>query len=292
MTELPPAATSPRSRGLASALLTLLVPIVLSLVLYRTSEHQIWQHEPIHSTLETAGGLLALIMVAVLSWGRRFPDHPRHLDWVMVSLACMGPLDLAHSCLHTGPPFFWSRALPTLLGGLLFALVWVPRRDAGDGSLRLPLGVMLLTLPLCVAFFVLPEIWPPMYTPGFDYKFAAKAINVVGGLGFLLSALFFVRRYRLLGLTEDLVFANHCILFGVAGLLFSLAYMWGAVWWLFHGMRLAAYVVVLWYVVELVRRLQRAQEEAVAEAVREQSVMVQQRLRQLEDELRAAREAR
>jgi PAS domain S-box-containing protein len=111
-----------------------------------------------------------------------------------------------------------------------------------------------------VTLVVLPDAWPRAFFADGSYLPWAKLINVVGGLGFLASAAFFLRRYHRDGGTEELVFANHCLLFGVAGLLFGVSHLWGAIWWLFHVLRLLAYLVVIRHVVQVYRGLQAAEE--------------------------------
>ncbi len=249
-----------RSFPLSSAF-TVVLPALASLVLFHWTGEAKWVHEPFHSALETAGGLIALAMAALLVWRRQYREHAPSFEWVATALVCMGLQDLAHACVHVSPAFFWSRALPTLLGGLLVALVWLPSRWVSPRSLqRLPPTVGLLTLPLCAAFLLLPDAWPVAFSSDGSYTLWAKLINVTGGLGFLVSAAFFLRRYWRDGSSEQVVFANHCLLFGVAGLLFSFSHLWGALWWLLHALRLLAYLVVLRYVAGMYRGMQAAQE--------------------------------
>ncbi|HYO51979.1 sensor histidine kinase [Archangium sp.] len=252
-----------RSAPLSSAL-SVGLPVLASLTLQGFAGEAKWEHEPLQSALETAGGLIALAMAALLLWRRQYPGHAPHFEWVATALVCMGLQDLSHACVRVSPGFFWSRALPTLLGGLLIALVWLPERWARSrAARRLPLLVGLLTLPLCAAFIFLPWAWPRAFSADGNYTTWAKLLNMAGGAGFLASAAFFLGRYRREGGSEHLVFANHCLLFGVAGLLFGLSHLWGAIWWLFHALRLLAYLVVLRYVVEVYRGLQSAQEAAL-----------------------------
>jgi PAS domain S-box-containing protein len=207
---------------------------------------------------------MALAVASVLLWRRHYRGHAAHFQWVVTALVCMGLLDLAHAWIHVSPGFFWSRALPTLLGGLLISLVWLPASwTRSRAAQRLPLVVGLLTLALCLALVALPRAWPHAFSADGGYLPWAKLINMVGGMGFLTSAAFFLRRYRREGAAEDLVFANHCLLFGVAGLLFGVSHLWGAIWWLFHVLRLLAYVVVIRHVVQVYRGLQAAEEEGL-----------------------------
>ncbi len=244
-----------------SALLSLAVPGLASLALHRWLGGAQWAHVPLHSALETAGGLTALAMAAVLLWRRHYAGYAPHLLWVATALVCMGLLDVTHAWVHTSPAFFWSRLLPNLLGGLMLTLVWAPERwTGGRAAERLPFVVGLLTLPLCAALAAFPHAWPPGFGPDGNYFTWAKLTNITGGLAFFVAAAFFMRRYWHKGETEDLVFANHCLLFAMAGVLFGLSHLWDPIWWLFHVLRLLAYVVVLRHVVRVYRGLQAAEE--------------------------------
>ncbi|HEX8699248.1 MAG TPA: hypothetical protein VF815_10460, partial [Myxococcaceae bacterium] len=220
-----------------------------------------WLHVPFHSALETAGGLTALAMAAVLLWRRRYAGHAPHLLWVATALICMGLLDMAHAWVHTSPAFFWSRLLPSLLGGLLFTLVWAPERwTLQRAAARLPLAVGLLTLVLCTALVAFPLLWPPGFDSTGTYLPWAQWTNIASGLIFFVAAAFFLRRYWHTGESEDLVLANHCLLFAMAGVLFGLSHTWDPIWWLFHLLRLSAYVAVLSQVIRVYRGLQAAEE--------------------------------
>ncbi|MCI5168166.1 MAG: PAS domain S-box protein [Candidatus Electrothrix sp. GM3_4] len=44
---------------------------------------------------------------------------------------------------------------------------------------------------------------------------------------------------------ERLLLANHCLLFGMAALLFHFSFLWDATWWLWHILRVSSYIVAL-----------------------------------------------
>jgi len=73
----------------------------------------------------------------------------------------------------------------------------------------------------------------------------ARTLNIVGGLGFFVGASFFLIRCRQQPTGDDWLFAVHCTLFGMAGVLFELSALWDAVWWWWHILRLFAYVAAL-----------------------------------------------
>jgi PAS domain S-box-containing protein len=258
-----------------SSLLCVLLPTLGSLVLRVWLGDVRWVHEPLHAALETAGGVIALALAGVLLWRRRFMGHAPHLLWVSTALVFMGLLDLAHAWVSPSPAFFWSRMLPSVVGGLLLCLVWAPERWARAASAeRLPLRMGWLALPLCVALVAFPDAWPHGYVPGGAYTPWAKLVNVAGGLSFFAAALFFLRRARRTGDDEERVFANHCLLFAMAGILFGLSHLWGPIWWLFHLLRLLAYVVVLRHVLRVWQALQASAEAALVARLEQREVQI------------------
>jgi signal transduction histidine kinase len=252
------AGAAPRGYGWTTAV-SVIVPAVGALAAARLLPTTKWLNEPLHSTIECAGGTIALLVASLLVARRRtLASEPQYAIFA-VALTCMGLLDVAHACVPQGPAFFWSRGLPTLLGGVTMSLVWTRPRAHTERIASLGVGLAAaITLVVCVALVAFPDAWPLMFSPA-GYTVGAKLLNVVGGIGFLAGAGLFVQRHRADGAQEHVVVANHLVLFGMAGLLFSVSHMWGAVWWLFHALRLVAYLVVLGYAFALFRRFQHEQ---------------------------------
>jgi len=100
---------------------------------------------------------------------------------------------------------------------------------------------------------VFPEILPTMLINN-QFYFLAKVINFTGGIDFLIGASFFVYSYYMqtenkskhTTNNDNIIFSNHCLLFGIAGLLFETSTLWDASWW-WHTLRFSAYLVVLVY---------------------------------------------
>jgi signal transduction histidine kinase/CheY-like chemotaxis protein len=112
------------------------------------------------------------------------------------------------------------------------------------------------------------------------FTLLARALNILGGLAFILGSLFFIRQYlaehKAEGLenqhAENIIFANHCMLFGVSGLLFELSVLWDAGWWWWHLLRMCAYLIVLVYFFRLLKEdyslLKRQRSEILVEKER------------------------
>ncbi len=228
----------------------------LAIALYVALPDVRYLNEPLHATIEAVGGCIAIGMAALLLL-RWLEDGPAHFLWMTTALLCMGILDIVHACIAFSPAYFWSRALSTLFGGALMALVYlhpspmVRKMSWGQP----PLIAIVSILPVCAALLAWPNAWPNAFAPDGSYLPWAKALNISGGAAFAVATVFFVRRHTVGEHREaDIVFGNQCMIFALAAVMFGLSHVYGALWWLFHMMRLAAYAVVLKYVVDVFRQ--------------------------------------
>lgn len=212
------------------------------------------QSLPVHSTLEGIGGALALAIAALLLWARELYGQPS-LELVAIGLCGQGVLELAHAMVPPSPAFFWSRTLPTLLGGFVFALVWFAPLLTRSLRRALLFGTISLAVLASGALIAAPNAWPAAFSITGEYTFWAKALNVAGGLAFLVSSVFFYRQHERTGAAADSIFASHCLLFALAGMTFGIASLWDSAWWAFHALRFLGYIVSLGFVVDLLRRV-------------------------------------
>ncbi|MBI4441963.1 MAG: sensor histidine kinase [Acidobacteria bacterium] len=212
-------------------------------------------HEPLHSAIEATGALIALT-VAVLLLQMRGGQEFAHFTWIASALIGMGILDGFHSVLHVGGGFVRTHSMATLVGGLLFCLIWLPDHLARTRLAKaLPgfVAVAATILGLLIATF--PDELPAMLS-GDGFTPVAKAVNFFGGMFFIAAGICFLLRYQARGRKDDLLFANQCLLFGGAGVLFANSTLWNASWWYWHLLRLVAYLVVFGYAFSVYHRLQ------------------------------------
>lgn len=239
---------------LLSFLLSTIAPILLGLLIAAAYPEWRWSHYPFHSMVESFGAYSA-ITIATLTIIMVRNDH-MHKRFIIVALALisMGVLDGFHAVLHVGTSFVWLHSLATLMGGLIFALVWLPENWLNRSRYTFLISfTAVASLVMGLLSIVFPDLLPVMVENG-EFTFAAKFSNIVGGLGFLVGSAYFVFDYARTRIkdngdteTQDIVFANHCLLFGVAALLFEFSILWDAGWWWWHILRLLAYFVVLIY---------------------------------------------
>jgi PAS domain S-box-containing protein len=240
---------------MAALVLAGLLPWLVSLAANLLFGHATYVQEPLHECLEVTGSCIAIGVAMLLLLRMRHEDVPSHLFWVISALVAMGLVDGVHGIAPFGVAWSWLRHGATLVGGVLFALVWLPLPAFAVRRQRsVIVAVAALTMAASLGIWWQSDLLPKPWSPQ-GYTLLVKATNALGGLGFLAAAVFFFRRYWRQSRTEDLVFASHTLLFGTAGLLFGFSEIWTADWWVWHAFRLLAYSIVLMAAYEMVATL-------------------------------------
>ena len=243
----------------AGIAVSLLLPICGSLICKLWLDDFSFSHLPIHSLIESLGGLMAVAIAAILLAERTRRDDADYFVWMASALIGMGVLDLFHAAVLPGDSFVWLHSTATFVGGTLFAFVWLPSRTKGGrfaGSLP---WVVLVATVVFGAICCGPWLGiPTMASSGGTFTALAKGLNIGGGLGFFVAGAYFVRRFHQRGNHADWLFAAHTILFGAAGILFELSALWDAAWWWWHILRLLGYLAALTFAVRVYRDSEHA----------------------------------
>lgn len=212
-----------------------------------------WSHHPVHAAVEMAGSLTALWVARMLmSLDRRGAGTSFNV-WIAGALVGMGLLDGLHALVHAGHEFVWLHSTATFVGGVLFATVWLPnevqKRVAGwwpwaVGCAVLSFGVLSLAVPdLTPRMLVVNESGEKVFTGW------AQGLNVIGGVMLFAATIRLILTWRQTKNVDDLLFCLHCALFGAAAVMFEQSQLWDLPWWGWHGLRLLAFGVALWFVV-------------------------------------------
>jgi two-component system, sensor histidine kinase and response regulator len=230
-------------------LISLILPVIGTVVAEVLLPAFFFAHLPLHSLIEAAGGIIALAVAGILRAEMLRKEDTAYYRWMILALIGMGVLDLFHAASHPGVHFVWLHSLATFVGGVLFALVWVNARGPKFiTSLRFQLTYVVLFALVGMTSILRAEILPTMTaTSNQQFSTIALMLNFVGGVGFLVAAAFFTKRFFAMTKFEDWLFAVHTTLFGVAGVLFVYSVLWDGSWWWLHVLRLAAFTIALVY---------------------------------------------
>jgi signal transduction histidine kinase len=206
--------------------------------------------EPLHSTAEAIGASIAIFMAIVLLWGKKDMYEGKLFPMAMGFLV-MGILDGFHAASEPDKGFVLLRSVSGLAGSFCFSLVWMPGLTSKKGRDWKSL------IPWIVACcFVLFGTWTifarwtfPVMLQGGRFTTPAIAINLIAGVLFAVSAVRFVVDYYRSGSLELFLFASMAILFSISQISFPYSAPWDITWWLWHALRLMAYVIVLGFAV-------------------------------------------
>ncbi len=235
----------PGTKVAAVVLLAGVLPWLLSFASHLVIGDARLVQEQLHEGVEVAGSCIALGVAMLLLLRLRRGLATPHLRCVAAALVGMGIIDGVPSLFPIDVAVSWSRHLAALVGGTLFALVWLPQPPAGARRCRLLVpAVAALAFAAAAVIVSRPEWLPSPWVAG-EYSGLAIASNALGALGSLAAAAFFARRYLRDPKAEDLVFASLTTLFATAGLFYGYSHVWAVGWWVWHAARLVGYTVVL-----------------------------------------------
>lgn len=207
-----------------------------------------WANLPLHAAVEAVGGFAALTLAVLFLFLRKHKRDSPHDVWIASGLLAMGILDALHATTLPGNTFVWLPCISTLTGGFLFALVWLPPPvSRSRASSLLPLATFVSVGAFGLLSISFPAALPVMLSQD-AYTPLARLITSVGGGLFIASAAYFARHYRAHRGVDAVLLPSLCLLFGMAGLLFGFSTAWSAEYWLWHLLRLTAYLHVLSYI--------------------------------------------
>jgi len=222
-----------------------------------------WSNYPFHSMIESVGSFSALVIAALIIIMVKSSHLSEKYIVVASALIAMGLLDGFHAVCHAGVSFVWLHSVATMIGGLLFAAIWLPDDFWSEKRYQLLISFSIIfSMLVGVISVLIPDILPVMIIDG-HFSLLAKLINFIGGIGFIIGTVYFIIVYKQAiknnavqsVYSENIIFANHCLLFGIAALLFELSVLWDAGWWWWHILRLFAYVIVLFYFITLFKKI-------------------------------------
>ena len=225
-----------------------ILPILGSMVSHFLLPDWLWEHLASHAIVESVGSIAALVLVALIMFQRKSGTTIGYHQWVLSALIAMSLLDLFHAFLIPGNNFVWLHSMATLVGGMLFVMVWVTGSKSHSILAEASPWIAAIGAVLLGIFSIsVPDAIPQMVING-KFTVTARLINITGGTLFLLAMINLIKRYQAAGGFEDLLFACLCLLFGISGILFEMSQLWDASWWWWHFLRVIAYFVAMAYV--------------------------------------------
>jgi diguanylate cyclase (GGDEF)-like protein/PAS domain S-box-containing protein len=209
----------------------------------------------LHGAIEMAGSVIAGMVAYLLLRLNAIGEGGSFNYKVAAALLAMGCLDGMHALMQAGNQFVWLHSLATAVGGLMFAMVWLPS-PAFKPTLRYwPPVAILIAIILGMYSLLLPEHIPLMLESG-KFTSTAVALNICGGTFLLAAAVRLYLTYRTSTKPEDLLFSFQCLILSSAALTFAYSSIWDWPWWGWHVQRLAGYSLTLWLIVQTAKKIE------------------------------------
>ena len=240
-----------------------------------------WHHEPLHSTIEAVGGLVAIATGIVLLQTRDDIAAGRY-RMLAAGFLGMGILEEFHAIVPPGNGFVLFRNLASLAGSLGFVMGW---RSARTDQRRHSWIVATGAVVIGTWFLIFPNVIPEMVRNG-EFTSLAVAPQILTCILFLLAGGRLLEEYRRSGRSEDALFSSLALLYGLAEFVFLSSIPWDNRWWFWHALRLMACLLALAYIgrkyFQVTSDLQTALEQTLL--AKETLSQSEARLRQLFDE--------
>ena len=232
-------------------LVSIIVAVVIVLRFFDTLYALQFQHIQLHSTIETFGGI-TVCLISTMLFLESQDTLDAHLIMLATGFAGMGILDIAHAISRPGDSFIFLHSVGSLFGGFFFALAWLThgRRMRSLFEQRfIFFGFIILFISVGLRALLFPGDVPRIM-PLFDRQFTmiAVVINITASLLFLLSTVRFYSIYKRNGHIRDLLFTYLSLLFGIAEMIFPFSSPWNGMWWIWHLVRLIAFLATLLFV--------------------------------------------
>jgi signal transduction histidine kinase len=232
-----------------------LAAIVVCSLAVQVSANVLWKDvrfisEPLHSTVEAIGAAIAIFMAIVLLWGKK-EEYGGKLFPLAMGFLGMGLLDAFHAIASFNRGFVLLHSVAGLVGGFWFSLVWLPGLASRKTEVWKRLSPWIVAGGAALfGIWTISARWtlPVMLQEG-RFTTLAVAINLTAGALFAVSTVRFVIDFHRSGSREFFLFACMATLFSIAQFRFPFSAPWDISWWLWHALRLMAYVMVLGFAV-------------------------------------------
>ena len=226
---------------------SVILPVIGGIIVSDVFNNQIVENYILHSAIEIVGCAIAIIIFVILQINNKLAKlfTKNEVFFISLSFAAMGVFNVFHITSPLGNNFIFFHSLSILFGGLFFAFITIFKNNTKFDN-RYIFGFAAILIFYCIACLIFPEYVPMMKNDG-SFTILAGLLNVIGGLGFVIGCISFISRFTSSKKIAYYALATYCMLFGINGLLFGFSYLWDAMWWWSHLLRLAAYLILIFF---------------------------------------------
>lgn len=207
---------------------------------------------PLYSTLETTGSILMLLLALFVF---KFDNNNHTLSrfhYIAVALVAMAIFNLFHAVSNSETYFIWPHGISALVSALILLTVFIPERCVGRHVYYgLPLLIIVLST---ITAFILTSNSSLLPDAAVNQMFTDSILLIynLSALLYLITAGYFMLRYWRIQQNQDFYLAIILLLLASASFLFQFTHVWSIGWWYGHFVKLAAFFIVLLYLVNFI----------------------------------------
>ena len=231
-----------------------------------------WKALEFHSFVEGAGGVIAFIMGSILLINSKGKIGKEFL--MALGFLSMGIFDCFHAIAPPGVEFVFLHSIAILTGGLFFALTSLSKFCKFLSSRSAVWFVVVFSVMIGILTFIFPQKIPTMLENN-NFTVSALALNIIGGVFFLIGTIYLYSDYIRVGKRGDFQFVILSLLLALAGFTFKYSSIWDSGWWFWHLLRLIAYTIVLvWLIKYFVQSVKQMELLLIKQEVTEKQLNV------------------
>jgi PAS domain S-box-containing protein len=239
-----------------------IIAVLVSSLVLTCAVHITWGslffiNEPLHTTIEAFGSILAMgVSLILFSKNQHYRILKKNL--LATGFLGMGILNGFHSVSSFGHGFFLLPSLAGIVGSLCFALSWLPHFDAYTNEKKwIPWTIAAVSVIIGIWIIGFQELVPKMLHDD-QITTVALAMNVIAGALFIAATGFFALDYHRHGRFESYLFACTFLLFGLVDMEVPFASLWYASWWFWHFQQLVGYFIIGYFLFQIYQRAEIA----------------------------------
>lgn len=245
-----------------SSFYKVIIAVLMGSLVLTYAVHAVWGslffvNEPLHTTIEAFGSILAMgVSLILFSKNQHYRILKKNL--LATGFLGMGILNGFHAVSSLGQGFFLLHSIAGIVGGICFALSWVPHFDAYTSEKKwIPWTMAAGSVMMGIWIIGFQELVPRVLHDD-QITTITLVMNVFTGTLFIAATGFFALDFHRHGRFESYLFACTFLLFGLVDLELPFASLWYASWWFWHFQQLAAYFIIGYFLFQLYQRAEIA----------------------------------
>ncbi len=238
-------------KAISIAIFVIILTLIMMYIELYTSD-PLLINEHIHIALEVIGSTIIILVAIILTVFTHNWEY--NMSGFIVGFLLMGFLDLFHSLAPTGNRFVFIHSIAGIFGGfgILATILMSMKKHNKSISVRSLIFGAISSFIISFILYSYDRLIPSMIIEN-EFTIGAIILNIVAGVLFLISSIYFYVRLVKNKSQTNLLFFSATLLMGISNITFQFSELWCISWWTWHILRLISYVILLGFILILIQ---------------------------------------